>query len=769
MLLIDDIKEICDRLAPLGWRDLIKAVTNDELDIQQATAAELLDALTKDLSPVKQRFGFEDFHPNGQRGITAGLPARSVLYHALASPNVVRAPGGALLGGFPTLADIEKVENLAFSTQVAARSLTQLTSAGKWAVVVFATEYRPAQDTADRKFADLAFSRTGVGRVGTADPLYREATRGFWPENDTNPNSFRVIPVRFTVWLARQAPGSTARVMRIQPASAADAARHFWIPAHKLFEGDECLTDVPALSMAVEFALVNLKLQRVMKSRKKNESGFPFVIETPDLAELRQKTDLGRFAVVPKKQVSLVVPAQDSAGDLKTYRVPQSEDNRAFATYMTQFSSRVINGRSTEIHRFPAYVHARTKINPGGQPPTDLNDTLDVGAVVAAGNYDAQLYADFTGEGWLKVTVPQINGPALAGPLPAYVLLSAPDFFSSCGQRELSEWSNDGSKIPPSLIGSVWGVTPEPLSEMRLPANLQLTNTPFTADETTVTAVVGMADDSTGSILPLPDVIRSSTLPDDAAGVFAPGWDVSVDVKGPVATGTPHLAAYGLGSPFPEDAKLCAALSTFWPAVAPDVYRSMSMHTGNSSLRGTVAPLTDEEIGQVGGLPWDGVPGPQIIAVAGIEQLEMARFQNVDYVTNAVQNRFSPRLLSRITTAEYENRVLAAARVHFSLASGADLLATRNRTLFLSFRIVTAGDSELQQAQNQTQHTLTGTVYRVDALDLGTADTTTPHGARFVRLPLAGHTRNTIFVSANERKLLKKATNSLTWQSVPSE
>jgi hypothetical protein len=30
------------------------------------------------------------------------------------------------------------------------------------------------------------------------------------------------------------------------------------------------------------------------------------------------------------------------------------------------------------------------------------------------------------------------------------------------------------------------------------------------------------------------------------------------------------IAAYGLGSPFPEDAKLCAALNSFWPAVAPD-------------------------------------------------------------------------------------------------------------------------------------------------------------------------------------------------------
>ena len=97
-----------------------------------------------------------------------------------------------------------------------------------------------------------------------------------------------------------------------------------------------------------------------------------------------------------------------------------------------------------------------------------------------------------------------------------------------------------------------------------------------------MTAVVAMAGKAgKPSNTRLPDTLRVSTLPDDGAGEFAPGWDVSLDFKGPGGTGIVHLAAYGLGSPFPEDVKLCAALSTYWPAVAPDVYRTMSMHTGN--------------------------------------------------------------------------------------------------------------------------------------------------------------------------------------------
>jgi hypothetical protein len=183
-----------------------------------------------------------------------------------------------------------------------------------------------------------------------------------------------------------------------------------------------------------------------------------------------------------------------------------------------------------------------------------------------------------------------------------------------------------------------------------------------------MTAVTGM-----GGVTPVPqkphfrDVPRASALPDDAAGVFAPGWDVSVDVLGDIKTGPLHLAAYGLGSPFPEDTKLCAALSTFWPSVAPDVYRTMSPHTRNADLRGSVCPLTDEEIGQTGTLPWDGVRGPKLVQQGGQTFVEMAAFMNVDYVRHAVENRFSIRLTSRISAEEYQERVLTAARVHWVL------------------------------------------------------------------------------------------------------
>jgi hypothetical protein len=391
-----------------------------------------------------------------------------------------------------------------------------------------------------------------------------------------------------------------------------------------------------------------MKLQRVRASLSDGPppSTFPFVI-AEGLAELREFSEFGRIAVVPVAHESLVRPAIIDGKPI-TYRVPPGIPG-GFATYTTP--SPVRGGLDAEIHPFPAYVHARTLVTDDGDF-ADLNEMADVDATVTKGDYDALMYIDMTGEGWVDVQVPQLAGqPGIEiGSRPAYLLLSAPDFFPSCGQRELSRWAAS-AEIPASFRGGqIWGITPAPLSAMRLPANLQLPNSPFDSEEDTITAVTGMG----GPKGPLPtgrtlDTVRASTLPDDGASVFASGWDVAVDVRGPVDTGTPHLAAYGLGSPFPEDAKLCAALSTFWPAVSPDVYRTMSPHTGNSRLRGTVAPLTDEEIGQVGTLPWDGVPGPKVVQVGGQDFLEMGSFLHVDYVTNAVENRFSGRLTSPLT------------------------------------------------------------------------------------------------------------------------
>ena len=394
MTLINELKAVCDRLAPLGWRDLLKKVTHDSLDIEQATEAKLKAALLKPISDIdRTRPGFEDFDGAGRQGITPGKPSQSLLYHALASPCVTRDADSAPLKGFPTPRELETVENAVFGLQPPTLASLVQAAGGKLSVVVFALEYRPAVDIPDRAHADLAFSRTGISRVGTARPKYLPDVRGFWPEDENNPNGFRVIPSRFTAWLAAPVAGSQARVMgKLDD----DQPRKFWVPVHKLFDGPECLAGMD-LSLSSTAQFFNMKLLKVREEVTPNDPApqkFPYVIKDGLLANLTEDGELGRFCVVPTVQQALVVPAIAENGAFATFKVPK---NRATAFGALEPTKR---GR-------PAYVHIRTQVKENDQL-VDLNDEANVMAAINKGGYEALMYIDFTGEGWVDIAVPQL-------------------------------------------------------------------------------------------------------------------------------------------------------------------------------------------------------------------------------------------------------------------------------------------------------------------------------------------------------------------------
>jgi hypothetical protein len=107
--LIEGVSAVCRRLAPLGWRDLLLEVSGGQLDL---LAADLESEFLKPLSNIDRTCpGFGDFALHGGKAIEPGQPDQSMLYHALAAPSVVATRDGTKLGGFPTLAEIETVEN----------------------------------------------------------------------------------------------------------------------------------------------------------------------------------------------------------------------------------------------------------------------------------------------------------------------------------------------------------------------------------------------------------------------------------------------------------------------------------------------------------------------------------------------------------------------------------------------------------------------------------------------------------------------------------
>ncbi len=557
MALIDKVKDVCDRLAPLGWRDLLLDVSGGQFDI---AAANLANELTKNLSLIdRTRRGFEDFSIDGNRAVFSRSPSRSLLYHTLASPLVVTDHQGVRLGGFPTLAELETVENYVFGVSPPRlQDLLNDTGAAELSIVVFAYEYRTASNTCSRRRADNVYSRTGVARVGTAEAKYDGFRRGFWPEDAGIARSIRVIPSRYAAYLSVQSDGEEDEFLPMR-FNATDGSRKFWVPVHKLFDGDECINGMN-LAVSLTSEHFNDKIRRVHNLVRKPSAPAP-PSDPPfrffeGIAEFSNDPSIGSGTLLPVAHNRLVEPAFDANGEPLTFRLPQN--GSGFASFESP------NGAA------PAYIHARTKVENGVF--RDVNDEPDVNSVVKAGGYDALNYVDFTGEGEVRVSVPQLvnNQRVSDDPHPAYSLVAAPDFFPSSGQRELSEWANSNS-VPAELRAELWGVPPRPLCDIRMPANLQFPNNSFDSTEDTITALVPLWENLIPSDSPkiTTDEARATCLPDDAAGVFAPGWAVSTDAL----NNTRHLAAYGLGSPFPEDAKLCAALSTFWPAVAPDTAR----------------------------------------------------------------------------------------------------------------------------------------------------------------------------------------------------
>lgn len=222
----------------------------------------------------------------------------------------------------------------------------------------------------------------------------------------------------------------------------------------------------------------------------------------------------------------------------------------------------------------------------------------------------------------------------------------------------------------------------------------------------------------------MPFKIRETTrhvyLPDAASGIFAPGWDIGLDAS----SNPQHLAAYTLGSPFPEDSKLCAALSSYWPAVAPDAGRSF--WRGSKVVYPSVSPLTDDEIGSTGDSAWDGSIGPKIVNDVN-NLVEYQKLDYVDYVDNGLENKFSLSKTINVDLSMYKQRISAISQIYYALdliPSPPDPTADLNEVKqylshinqqglypVISFREVSVNDSELQEAQTKTGKQLSREIF----------------------------------------------------------
>ena len=723
--LLDKVRLICRELADYGWRELFKA---HGLDIE---APDLESELLRRLDKINRCLdGFQDFSLDGFRAIEPGRPAQSLLYHTFASPQVTTDINGSPLKRFPTPAQIEVIENYVYGIRPPSiQELRVLANDAYLAIVVFASEYRPAINTVHQKHADLCFSRTGLTRLGNAPSKYVPEARGYLPFVDDDDYSIRVLPCRFSAYIAAQFPGrkddfgplrfqeggeiirdfdGTPNVLKLK----GDAERNFWVPLHKLFSGTECIRG-KNLNLTLMARHVNEKLRKVHKAlaaqgfdtgwHEPQISDKPFVF-SDELAEFSTEAEDGFGLLIPIVHPNIIEAATYN-GKLITYKVPENEPFR---------SSLNIESRPSGARSAPEYVHARHKLDSNGKIQ-DLNDEPDVADKVGKGGYEAIHYIDYTADGLIEAECSELAFD-IPRNLSAYSVVAPVDYFPLVKQQDLMQWWNQS--VPPELEENIWPSNPGPpqtLCDTRYPANLSLTlkkldienneRKVFDANDETMAAIISFAHSGLGKLTKIecPKNLRVSSLPDGAAGVFAPGWDCSIDRTeetdpsddGTILTpGTTYLNNYGLGSPFPEDAMLCAALSAYWPAASPDTTRTFSPGRYSSTT-----PLTDEVIGQTGQTAWDGIPGPKI-PNPNVNEVEYMAIEYADYVQAALKKNFNFKMIGQTTAAEYGARTLAMARVYTSL--GAVTREQKIQWALFSFVKSDPTDAERTEAEKTT-------------------------------------------------------------------
>jgi hypothetical protein len=767
--LLAEVKKVCDRLASKpGWRELLLEFG---LDI---TATDLKQELEKELDAGKMKKGrqipgFEDFSPEGKRGIEHCDPARSLLFHALASPNVRTDQKNNDLTIFPTLADLEIVENYVYGSKPLTldeiKAEFEVKDSEKIAIAVFASEYRPGRETVHRKHADACFSRAGLMRVGTSDPLYNEKDRGFSAFNDDDPHSIRVLPARYSAFVAvrRKGDKNTFGPLRFrdkdrrtgEDLDPKDSALDFWVPLYKLFSGKECIKGLD-LHVTLKGLHVNEKFKKIFEklngevARSDSEADpkkYPVFVGqlsnppfrfSDGIADWSTNKDFGTGLMVPAVHSSLVEKAQFNGKPL-TFSVPSTRNHARTQpgpggstvpkNRINLFSSSLEFTAQGEFRSVPEYAYIREIVPPASPGPNEQENVI--GAIIDGG-FDAQMFKDFAGDGIIEVDCPELSS---LDKVATYSMVTAIDFFPQCDQIEvMSFWE----ELPGELANSMWSTgTPDPLSDERTAPNLTILPNKFDPSDVTVTAIVSLPLDRTA--LPeisqkLPPTKRHAHLPDAASGIHAPGWDVTVDKDS--VTNTKHLAAYGLGSPFPEDAKLCAFLSTFWPAVSPDAAREFEPRQPGSSTNYTVVPLTDEEIGNKPGsknnISWDGVEGPKVKTIKGKIVVEYSSLAHTDYVQNAFKNKFSLALTGKIDTEEYLRRILAMAKIYQALGIKGEKDPKKEEKInqdkiekasfeVLSFEKVDPSLAELATALKESGlNKIDGSIYQFEIFKIGT-------------------------------------------------
>ncbi len=702
-----DFTALIQWLTKNGWVTYLK----DSIGVNLALTGEALRAeLLKDLDKNMLRklmddpaLGFDDFA--GINLIKPGFPAFSLLYHILASPRV--RPAGIL--AYPELVHLDTLENYIYALAGwdDLKSIYDVKSNEDLVMAVFAYEYRPAIKTPHHEHADMVFSRTGVARIGQHEMKYDHINRCFTnkPKEGTPIEKIAVVPARYGLFIAKRVKSNEIDLMTTgiyKPGDKfddeEDTKRTFLQPIRKVFHHD------------VLFGEAQLTFQETHKSEKlaklaehtdltfyKNikptvRDSSHLIVQDAKASHVNssflvisQPAPLIRISKEGNKPIYFLVPPSVKApGGGGYYR------NRYFTSFNTQdvqdveLLVKTANGDYQKIHN--QYTEPRTQ-------PLFLNITHEIDSTNASGYrevlkddafekrvydglFQAPLFEDSICEGNVTARIASDNSDALKGlyrdVLPAYSIVTAPDFFPQVDNFDLMAFD----VAPGTLVNesNFYEGGLASLATARMIPNPHFITPHYLSDNQTYTAVLSHKSKSEMNTaqkfnnpkLPKGYVV-SGFLPDVASSVFAPGWDITYSADKPGSTDV-YLSTEGLGSPFVEDMKLCAASNGMWPASSPDSARTYQGALDPYSRNPTAVPLLDNELGFHKNSPagvamkkesfgWDGVQGPFMENINGKWKINFADMGRADVVENALEGNVDMSKLRELTSGELISRM----------------------------------------------------------------------------------------------------------------
>lgn len=740
-----------DFLKHNNWDGYVESELNISLPTSFTYDSYINDTFVVDTSIEE----LKDF--GGYKWIEPGIPAKSLLYHLIASPRVTHE----LIKKYPNLEHIDAVENFIFD--VAVYNEPEIAAKNTF-FMVLSYEYRPAfqtpASTDAQKIAQLVYSKSGVARIGSQPPHYHTKRRCFTnkPADPNKEKEIAAFPARYGLFEVELVKADSNQIRLMNKTTSEYTGiwpfhddRFFINPIRKVYTRSDrqikfseyhrneklaALANYSYDGRKTEMFPDNLIFDkppfiRVSASRSDGYrynkiGGSDINLSDIDMVHIKWVGD-SSILIVPEpgslvreakqngERVLVKVPKKQTKNThtnrrYSAMKLPNENGNEFLNVISSDVIGRVYGKRVYGIRdpkNAPQFLNIKFEYDPISKTLKHIDGTLDLEGKgkfqkrIEEGEYLAQVFEDSICDGCVTAEIYSSDSNSVHEKevIPALSFVTAPDFFELVDSNDIrSAFPKDdhffeGGTLNlstvrmrgnPNILNPLNGgpaFAKSYLCDKSFDTNLAVISVNYPKDDhindngTIVKerqAILGKDSDKRFAYRYQRDYQKTSYLPDTGTGVFYPAWDITYS-NDSIKSSNHFLATIGLGSPFPEDMKLCAAANGMWPVTSPDAGRTFqgSLDYIQGKRPNTSIPLMDSEIGYHSLSPyvsmhagnasygWDGEQGPFIeFDNEGNSIVNYTDIERADYIHNLMSGPgFDMSKLRELNVAELVSRM----------------------------------------------------------------------------------------------------------------